>query len=495
MNITATNTTHNLYPRTISCLREIARSFGPIIKNAQASSVSDVNTERIARFLDASATDVRSMISSHIESLQSIKSTRTHYYHQMEEDERAMFRDKQEHIVDELLDGLKNDHGVDLSSSLLPAHTDYPSLTRILQNELHRADDMGLRMISVVADEIDYNTHSLEFAFDLGREFAGRKILPVVGQSNDFIRSFVRGMSENGGAVIGLFPDTPALPELFPDTPLSLNIAANVGDLRTPIMGRVGRGLLKIGTSDSFNGDFQNRATSEEWPALEEQRFSFGAHLVAQNEFIPTFCADPSNAGSINNIRTWLDHLMLPAETGEHVTKYDLLAGKGLPPDKRLFPVSVLGSANIDIACGVKDLSGDSISLGKELAKKNYMNINGAGPGVMLQVSIGAAREKGISVGIVPGLSYVSSNHSIDIPIVTGIGLSRDCMVAKSNKAVIAFPGYHGTTDEILIAMASGKPIIDYYSSIPGTSGYPYLFRARTIQQVMKHLQTIRDHQ
>ena len=494
MSITANNTTHNLYPRTISCLREIARSFGPVIKNVRTSSVSDVKTERIAWFLDASAMDVKSMISSHIEALQTIEPG-YHYYHQMSKEQRADFRRRQEPFVEALFTGLKNDHGVDLSASRLPAHSDYPSLTRILQNELHRADDMGLRMISVVADENDYNAHSLEFAFNLGREFAGRKLLPVVGQSNDFIRSFVRGMSENGGTVIGLFLDTAELPKLFPDTPLSLNIAANVGDLRIPIMGRVGRGLLKIGTSDSFNGDFQNRSTSEKQSAREEQRFSFGAHLVAQNEFIPTFCADPSNAGSIENIRTWLDHLMLPAETGEHVTKYDLLAGKGLPPDKRLFPVSVLGSANIGITCGVKDLSGNSISLGEELAKKGFMNINGAGPGVMLQVSIGAAREKGVSVGIVPGLSYVSSNHSIDVPIVTGIGLSRDCMVAKSSKAVVAFPGCHGTIDEILIAMASRKPIIDYFSPIPEASGYPYLFRAKTIQKIMEDLQTIKDRQ
>ena len=470
MNISTARTTHNLYPRAVFGLREIARSFRFAIKSSRTSG----GEHPVYPFLQLPAGRVASLITPQIEELSNLNGA--HLYHHMTKEERAAFRNLEAPLVENIFSGLKTG-GIDLMSSGLPAECGYPDLIRLFMNELHRAGGIGYRMVSVVADEADYDNKALEYAFRLGCEFAKRKLLPVVGQYNKFIVTFVHGLEQSAAPAVGLFPGDSPLRET------DLNIVASVGDIRAPIMGRAGRALLRIGDPDIFGGAFQNGRSSAFTPF--EQQFSLGAQLVAQNEFIPSMCADAFSPDSFDGILAWIDSVMLKPDTE---SKYDLLASR------RLFPVSVIGSANIEIDCPAEDLASDGIMLGEELSKNGFMNINGAGPGVMLQVAIGTARAGGISAGIVPGLSFAASNHSIDIPLVSGIGLSRDTIVARSGKVVIAFPGSSGTKDELLIAMAAGKPIISYHSPIPDGCSYPLLHRADSVEQIMEILLKIRAH-
>ncbi len=470
MNTNTAMPAHNLCPRAVYGLREIARSFGSAIKSSRTSGLE----HPVNAFLQLPSSEIAEMITSEIKGLSGLG--RAHLYHHMTKEERAAYRDLERPFVESIFSGLR-DRDIDLTSSTLPGACGYPDLTRLFMNELHRANGMGYRMVSVVADEDTYSGKALQFAFRLGREFAARKLLPVVGQYNRFIRAFVLGLEESCAPAVGLFPGDSPIRET------DLNIVASTGDIRAPIMGRAGRALLRIGGDDIFGGAFQNGRQSVFGDF--DQQFPLGAQLVAQNEFIPCMSAGALAPGSMDNICAWIDSVMLPAEED---SKYDLLASRNL------FPISVIGSSNIDIECPVENLASDGILLGEALADNGFIIINGAGPGVMLQAAIGSARAGGISAGIVPGLSYAASNHSIDIPVVTGIGLSRDAIVARSGKAVIAFPGKSGTMDEILIAMAAGKPIISYHAPIPDSCSYPKLYRAGSIDQIMDILSRIKAH-
>jgi hypothetical protein len=72
----------------------------------------------------------------------------------------------------------------------------------------------------------------------------------------------------------------------------------------------------------------------------------------------------------------------------------------------------------------------------------------------------GAYGEGGITIGILPGDNRHAANPYVKIPIVTGMGLARNAMVAKSAQAVIAVDGSYGTLSEIAYALINGIPVI-----------------------------------
>ncbi len=72
----------------------------------------------------------------------------------------------------------------------------------------------------------------------------------------------------------------------------------------------------------------------------------------------------------------------------------------------------------------------------------------------------GAKNAGGLTVGILPGDNRSDANVFVDIPIVTGTGYSRNVIVVKSSRAVIAVGGSYGTLSEISFALQSGIPVI-----------------------------------
>ncbi|GEM_PF-3078059 len=474
MSVTRVNTAGNMYPRVAFCLRETARSFAPAIKRNRSLVVQDMALNRISDFLDSGCFEVNAILLPELKALESLKSSHPDYY-TMSSPQRAEFRAKEIPVVESMLSKVRGS-GVDLSGSRLPSDAGFPDITRMMLNEVHRVSEMPYRMLSVVAEEKDYDTAALDHAFSLGRALAERQIMPVVGQSNDLIKSLSRGVVEHGGAIAGIFDKSKALPGM------SLEVIADVGKIRCSVLGRAGRGLLSFteGTAlMTFAGDHDMPSG-----VYETARFPYGAELVAMNELIPAFWAKASSEEMNKEIMRWVDSNFL---TDNKVPKYDLLAGG------KLFPVSVIGSSNIEIEFAGADLASISSELGRGLADRGFMVFNGAGTGAMLEVSKGTAARGGVSAGIVPDRSYAASNHSIDIPVATGIGLSRDCIVADSGKIIVALPGSFGTFDELLIAMAAKKPIISLFSPIPDDSGYPYLFKAGDVQQALDIAAQIKD--
>jgi len=113
---------------------------------------------------------------------------------------------------------------------------------------------------------------------------------------------------------------------------------------------------------------------------------------------------------------------------------------------------------------GASDCSAEETRLaeevGRELARRGVTLICGGLEGVMEAACRGAASQGGVTIGILPGNSRKDANAYVQIPIVTGMGYSRNAIVAKSGQAVIAIGGSYGTLSEIAYALQSSTPVI-----------------------------------
>ena len=98
--------------------------------------------------------------------------------------------------------------------------------------------------------------------------------------------------------------------------------------------------------------------------------------------------------------------------------------------------------------------------IGKFLAEVGAIVVCGGLGGVMERVSKGCHEAGGLTVGILPGEDKAAANAYIDIPIPTGLGYTRNTIVAACADIVIALPGEYGTLSEIAFALNMKKPVI-----------------------------------
>jgi len=99
--------------------------------------------------------------------------------------------------------------------------------------------------------------------------------------------------------------------------------------------------------------------------------------------------------------------------------------------------------------------------VGREVAKRNGIVVcGGHNFGIMNSVAKGVHTENGITIGIVPEDNLSRTSKFIDIPIVTGMGLARNQIVALSCDAMIVIGGGVGSLTEVAYAYQYSKPII-----------------------------------
>lgn len=122
---------------------------------------------------------------------------------------------------------------------------------------------------------------------------------------------------------------------------------------------------------------------------------------------------------------------------------------------KRHQVVAVIGAG--DAPRTVRKLA---FELGREIARRGAVLINGGRTGVMESAAAGARQTGGHTIGILPGYDRRAANHHIEFAIATGIGEARNAVIVASADAVIALAGEGGTLAEIGFAKKFGKPIV-----------------------------------
>jgi hypothetical protein len=118
--------------------------------------------------------------------------------------------------------------------------------------------------------------------------------------------------------------------------------------------------------------------------------------------------------------------------------------------------ISVIGGHKADEK--VLALAGD---IGRIIAEKGFVLVCGGLSGIMEASCKGAKSAGGLTVGIIPGERKEAANPYVDIVIPTGMGYSRNTLVACSSDI--------GTLSEIGFALIAKKKVYGFNTwEIPG---------------------------
>ncbi len=116
--------------------------------------------------------------------------------------------------------------------------------------------------------------------------------------------------------------------------------------------------------------------------------------------------------------------------------------------------VSVIGGADCTPAEAAL-----AAEVGRILARRGYGVVCGGRGGVMAAVCKGANQMGGVTVGLLPGADDSEANDWVQIAIPTGLGETRNALVARAGAGVIAIGGGYGTLSEIALALKWGQRV------------------------------------
>lgn len=98
--------------------------------------------------------------------------------------------------------------------------------------------------------------------------------------------------------------------------------------------------------------------------------------------------------------------------------------------------------------------------VGRLVAERGGILVCGGMAGVMEAACRGAKEAGGLTIGIIPGGRRADANAWVDVPIATGMGYTRNSLVAMNSDVLIAVDGEYGTLSEIAYAMIYEKKVI-----------------------------------
>ena len=114
--------------------------------------------------------------------------------------------------------------------------------------------------------------------------------------------------------------------------------------------------------------------------------------------------------------------------------------------------------------CGESDpqtsLADLAFEVGRGIAERGAVLICGGMTGVMEHAARGARAAGGLTIGLLPTEDPDDANPYIDVAIATGIGDSRNAILARTADGVIAIGGGLGTLSEIALALRNRRPTI-----------------------------------
>jgi uncharacterized protein (TIGR00725 family) len=117
--------------------------------------------------------------------------------------------------------------------------------------------------------------------------------------------------------------------------------------------------------------------------------------------------------------------------------------------------ISVVGPANC-----TEEQAETAEAVGRLLAQQEAVVVCGGRGGVMEAACKGAVSVGGITVGILPGSEASEGNPYLTVALPTGLGETRNALVARAGQAMIAIGGSYGTLSEIALALKIGQKVI-----------------------------------
>lgn len=116
--------------------------------------------------------------------------------------------------------------------------------------------------------------------------------------------------------------------------------------------------------------------------------------------------------------------------------------------------IGVIGAGECDAAT-----LNQARAVGREIARAGAALVCGGLTGVMEAACQGAREQGGTTIGILPGTEKSAANRHVSLPIATGLGYARNCVIVNTADALIAVGGGYGTLSEIGFALKAGKKV------------------------------------
>ncbi len=123
--------------------------------------------------------------------------------------------------------------------------------------------------------------------------------------------------------------------------------------------------------------------------------------------------------------------------------------------------------------------------LGKALARRGWVVLNGGYGGVMEAVSRGAQEAGGTVIGLLMGQHPREGNPYLTIALPTGLSHVRNALVVQASWALVAVGWSLGTLNELSLALRIGKPVIGIHQP-----AWPFAMPlARDLDEVLTFLE------
>jgi len=122
---------------------------------------------------------------------------------------------------------------------------------------------------------------------------------------------------------------------------------------------------------------------------------------------------------------------------------------------RSLVRIGVIGGSRAKAAALVQ-----AREVGRLIARYGAVLVCGGLGGIMEEAAGGAHGEGGLTIGILPGTQPSDANPHIDVALATGLGYTRNSLVAMNADVLIAIDGEYGTLSEIAYARIYGKTVI-----------------------------------
>jgi len=122
---------------------------------------------------------------------------------------------------------------------------------------------------------------------------------------------------------------------------------------------------------------------------------------------------------------------------------------------KRRLVVAVIGAGDAQPAvCKL------AFEVGREIAHRGAVLINGGLAGVMESAAAGARKEGGHTIGIIPGYDRHAANRHIEFAIATASARLATLSSSRVRTRSLRLRGEGGTLAEIGFALKFGKPVV-----------------------------------
>jgi uncharacterized protein (TIGR00725 family) len=112
---------------------------------------------------------------------------------------------------------------------------------------------------------------------------------------------------------------------------------------------------------------------------------------------------------------------------------------------------------------GPRDANAEQLAaaeaIGAGLARMGLSVLCGGREGVMAAVARGAAKERGVSIGLLPEPDARAANSHLSIVLPTGLGEARNAIIARASFCLVAIGDSYGTLSEVALGLQFGKSV------------------------------------